>query len=134
VRCGAGCRGTQQPSELMKAGGAALRGIEFETDLQVAAIHIELGDTMLLEELDQLSQIFNILLFHSFLGFPQLPTPARGPRGSKFDEGLWRRREHFATVACDCHHIFNANSKFIGQVNPRLDSDDHTGFEPRFLT
>ena len=41
--------------------------IEFEAQLQVAAVDVELGDLMLLQELNQLSQIFNVLWFHSFL-------------------------------------------------------------------
>jgi hypothetical protein len=62
-----GRRCPQQPRQIAQRGWPALLGIEFEPNLQVAAVDVELGHLMLLQKLNQLSQIFNVLLFHSFL-------------------------------------------------------------------
>ena len=57
---------SQRARSATLAGGCRLR-LKFEPDLHVAAIEIELGDLILLQELDQFLQILNVLWFHSFL-------------------------------------------------------------------
>ncbi len=110
---------------------------EFEPDLQAAAVHFKLGYLMFLEELNQLFQIFNIFLFHSFLfSVTRSAFRSEGRRCpcSKLNQGLGCWRQHLAAGSCNCHHILNANAKLACQVNPRLNRHNHARKQPGCLS
>ena len=56
-----------KPGQIGDAGSGRCSLRKFQPDLHVAAIEIELGDLVLLQELDQFLQILHVLWFHSFL-------------------------------------------------------------------
>ena len=61
-------------SQLAQTRRAALLRMEFEPDLQIAAVHVKFGDLVMLQKFDEFSQILNILFFHSFLSSPDQPA------------------------------------------------------------
>ncbi len=127
-------RRLQQPRQIAQAGRPALLRIEFETDLQVAAVHVELGTPMLLQKLNQLPQILNVLLLHSFLQSPRPSTKAANRCSLKFNQRLRRRSQHLPTAARYSHHILNANAELARQINSRLNRDHHARLQPRRLS
>jgi len=100
---------------------------KLESDLHVFALKFKLSDTMFLEELDQLLQILNIFLFHSFLLY-QRPIKAR--ISLKLNQGLRRRGKNLMTCARNSHHIFNADAKLPWQINTRFNCHHHASLKP----
>ena len=76
LRCGSlrRCRWSraEQTRQIGQSGRRSLRLVELEPDLQVAAVQIELGNLVFLQEFNQLFQICDVLWFHSFLDLPLL--------------------------------------------------------------
>ena len=81
-RAGRGCPGmcrrrgyrssSQQTGQIAEAGrGPRLQLVKLEPNLQIAPIKVKLGYLMGLEEVDQLSQIVDVLLLHSSLRSPE---------------------------------------------------------------
>ena len=69
----AGRRGRgQHASQIGQSRRRAFRLVKLEPNLEIAAVQVEFGDLILLQELDQLFQILDVLWFHSFLDLPRL--------------------------------------------------------------
>ncbi len=127
-RCGGGCHG--QPGEIGNSC-CGRRGLsEFQSDLYIAAIEVELGDLILLEELDQFPQILHVLWFHSFL----FCLRATRVIESKFDQCLGCRRQHLSPGFRHGYHIFDANAELARPINSGFNGNNHSRLEPCFLS
>ncbi len=98
---------------------------EFEADLHVAAVEIELGYLIFFRN-SSVFKILDILWFHSFLYLTRVMARHR----SKFDQSFGRRGEHLSPGSSHGHHVFDANPELARPVNSGLNSDNHAGQQP----
>ncbi len=95
---------------------------KLEPHLQIVLLHVELGDLVRLQKLDQLANSFN--LFPSIMS---LPVPLAAPsRFLQLDPGLRTRRQHLSARRRHQHHIFDAHAKLARHINTRFDRNHHS--------
>ena len=118
-------KGACQVGELQRRG---CRLAELEPDLHVAAIQIELGDLILLQELDQLFQILDIFWFHSFLYLSPLMRAGLNQSSIRaLGAGVSTCPPVRVTATMSSMRMPN----WPGKINPGFDGDDHAGQQPR---